>query len=283
MNDPIKRIVALVGGSDCRSKDSFEYAFYLTVSMSDLCKYFFQYVMDTEVRNNIIKHINAKKEKKDEKIPKEFISTLLKEFKLSEKRRRISLGAAIKEFSSSFSKKQLKEFFNNQVMSRKLSDRKRAYSVCQDIYDQDIDNKLWESWKIYRDNNCMDVLSKNTISENIIPHFNEIWADENIRFYIKNNALKKVAVSNIEAVDFLKEESPVSYLSACVAAKHEINDELAKSIAKQSDKISTLNYVLWCLGMLGKEKILCDLLDQITDIEKNIPHETWEYNPVENA
>lgn len=277
MDDPVKRILNALNSNECRSKNSFEYSLFLTIRMSDLCFLFFKYLMKTDVKNNIIKHIKVKLQGKEESLPKDFIKKLLVKFKNSKQRRRISLGTAIKVLKDSFTKQQLKSFFDEQILSENISDRKRAYVICQDIYDEDVDDLLWKSWDIYHDNNCMDVLSKNTKAERLISHFNEIWTNEDLKFFIKNNALKRVAAHNIDSLEFLKKKNLISYLSACVAAKQSIGDELAQSIAKSTNKISAFNYVLWCLGMLGKDKVLYNLLSEATDIETNMPIEDSEY------
>jgi len=275
MNDPIAQIINLLEEVNCRSKDSLVYSLWLTISMDELCKYYFHYILNTSVKNNICKHI-AKRKENGEDIPTRFISKLLKEFHLSQKKKRVTLGTTIKDFKSSLTKKQLIEFFTAQILSEKILDRKRAYAVSIDIYSEEVDFQLWESWGKYYDNNCMEVLSNNTKSEKLASCFSEIWNNENIEYYIRNNVLKRVALIDFEKISFLKNSAPIAYLSACVATNKYISDDFAISVLDSVDKISTLSYVLWCLGKLGKRNLLIDLCGNIQDIENNISLKTGE-------
>jgi len=275
MNDPIAQIINISDEVDFRSKDSLVYSLWLTISMDELCKYYFHYILNTNIKNNICKHI-AKRKENGENIPTKYISNLLKEFHLSQNKKRATLGTTIKDFKSCLTKKQLIEFFTAQIFSEKILDRKRAYAVSIDIYSEEVDSQLWKSWCKYYDNSCMKVLSKNTTSEKLASNFSEIWNNENIEYYIRNNVLKRVALIDFEKISFLKKSAPIAYLSACVATNKYISDDFALSVFDSVDKISTLSYVLWCLGKLGKRNLLINLCGNIQNIENNILLKTRE-------
>lgn len=277
MNDPIDKITKAASSIACRSRDQFIYALYLATSMEDLCSCYFKYLNETGTRNEIVRHIKIKKDKKGEVIPNAFIGQLLNEFKTSDKNRRIWLGTTLKELQEDLTSDQLKEFIECQVLSERVLDRKRAYVVATHKYDKEIDELLWKSWHKYNDNNCMGVLVNNTDVRKLAENFESIWNSENLKFYIKNNVLKRVAKCDFKKVSFLEKEKPVSYLSACVASEKQITDEAAISIVKSSDSIGSIGYCLWCLGMLGKHKALYQILGDINKIEENLPTEFWEY------
>lgn len=283
MKDSIEKITEAALSMNCRSRDQFIYALYLATSMGELCTQYFKYINDTGTRNEIIRHIKIKKDKKDNAIPKAFINKLLAEFKTSSKSRRLSLGTSLKELQEYLTTTQLKEFIECQILSESVLDRKRAYVAASQKYDNEIDGLLWESWHKYNDNNCMFVLANNTNVQKLAENFDSIWKSENVKFYIRNNVLKRVAKLDFDKVAFLKEEKPISYLSACVAAGKQISDYEAISIVKSCDSIGSLGYSLWCLGMLGKHKALYEVLSDIKNIEEELPSEFWEYIPSENV
>ena len=217
MSNSIKKILKALTNLDCRTQSEIEYALWLTVGIGELSESLFEYIGDTRIRDNIIKHIN-KRVQNGEKLPSEFIRVLLSEFNNSEKRRRISLGKTIMEFLPLLTESDKKEFLNCQIMSEKVSDRKRAYKVAGCIYNEDIELKLWRVWNKYRDSNCMDVLARNATPEKFVPYFEDIWGNEELKYGIRNSVLKKVASIQFSKVVFLKSENPIAYLS-CPSGK----------------------------------------------------------------
>jgi len=259
-----------------RSFDSIQYALFLTFDINELCEQYFSYLDKTQVRNKFIKHILERTERRGERLPENFIEKLLREFYLAEGRRRISLGTSIKTFSSELTKTQKLKFIKHQLLSSSVLDRKRAFSLIDAVVISDVESMLWEAWKNHSDNNCLEVLSKYGSLAFLSDHFLQIWNAPNIKFRFKNDVLKRVAVDDFSKVEFLKEDAPVSYLSASIATNRSVDDEFALSVVHGVNKINELGYVFWCLGKLGKKELLLELLDDIESIEKNIPFETWE-------
>lgn len=283
MDDGIEKILEISLSLACRSRDQLLYALYLTISMEHLCASYFQYFENTGVRNEIVKHIIIKRDNRGISIPISFIDQLLIEFKSSIKNRRVWIGTAIKDLKDSLTLSQIKDFFTNQVLSERILDRKRAYNIATHNYDSEIDSLLWSSWRRYKDNNCMAVLAQNTDVQLLADNFEPIWKSNSVKFYIKNNVLKRVAKFDFNKVLFLRDEKPISYLSACVASEKQISDEEAILIAKSSDSIGSLGYCFWCLGMLGKNMALYQILAEIETLESNLPAEFWEYLPINDS
>lgn len=283
MNSLVSQIEAALGAHKPRAYDSFQYALYLSLGMSELCDEFFVHLANTPLRNNIFKHILVRRDRRGEKVPRRFIAALLTRFATSSKRTRISLGTALKDLADSLAKEQLRQFFLLQVSSEYVLDRKRAYSIAARIYDRDVDNLLWDSWHRYRDDGCMDVLASFSSGERLANEFADVWQSPDLRFFIKNSVLKRVARHDFALVAFLKNDAPISYLSACVAAGKPISDDEASAFAKTADSLRSFQYVLWCLGMLGKREALYALLPEASEIESRMPAEFWEASFFEHA
>ena len=267
MNCPVSEIGAALATENSRARDSFQYALYLSLSMEELCDAYFVHLSNTVLRNNIIKHILTRRDRRSERVPLRFTRTLLARFESSTKRTRVSLGTTLRDLGDSLERKQLHHFFALQVLSEQVLDRKRAYAVATKIYDQSVDQLLWDSWHSYRDDNCMGVLAGNTAGASLAIEFNNIWHSPDLRFSIKNNVLKRVANHDFALVAFLKDDAPISYLSACVAGGKQIPDDEATSIAKTADNLGSFQYALWCLGMLGKREALYTLLTEAPAFE----------------
>ena len=276
MLNKIEKITQELADKKGRSIDRFEYSLYLTIELNDLCYLYFNYITETEIRNKIVKHIVDRVERKNKKIPKEFINKLLAEFSNSAGRKRISLGTTIKNLNKYLDNKQRIEFVEKQILSEHVLDRKRSYSSIDSSCFYEVEIKLWESWELFTDNNCIALLAEFGCIDFLIQKFSKIWQADNVKFYVKNNVLKKVSVKNIETVNFLKEEAPISFLSACVAANKEVDEIFLMSVVKGVKKINELGYVIWCLGKLGKDTLLYDLLSELDSIEEKLPIETWE-------
>lgn len=276
MNDPIKILRDRLEAYKGRSLDRFEYAVYLTIDLTILCQLYFSYLIDTDVRNKVVRHIQLRADSDNTTIPIWFLDKLLKEFSRSEGRKRISIGTTIKALASYLDDIQIKAFITDQILSESVLDRKRAYVLTETYYDIDIEHLLRQSWNTYKDPGCMAVLVKQGSIENLVELFDVLWKSQNTKFYIRNNALKRVAKYDFEKVIFLKNDSPVSYLTACIAAKHDVDDNYLLTVAKDTTAINELGYVLWCIGKLGKANVLYKLLDELETIEENLPVEFWE-------
>lgn len=283
MDCPIVRINEAMAATDCRSREQFEYALYLSLSMHELCESYFIHLANTEIRNKIARHIITKRDRRAEEVPVQFIDRLLSEFESSDKRRRVSLGTMIRDLKDSLNRNQLNWFFIAQILSECTLDRKRAYFIAPEIYNQKVDQLLWESWNKYHDNGCMVVLTNQTDTSSLAVVFTGIWQSQDLKFATKNNALKRVAKHDFAVVQFLKTEAPISYLSACVAAGKKISDEEAIALAITADKIGSFQYALWCLGMLGKRGSLYELISKASSIESKMPKEFREQLPEEYA
>jgi hypothetical protein len=276
MSSPVSEISVALATQNSRGRDAFEYALYLSLSMRELCEAYFVHLSNTEIRNNIVKHILARRDRRRERVPRSFIGKLLTQFESSSKRTRVSLGTTLRDLGDSLGREQLRQFFLHQIMSEHVLDRKRAYAVAAKIYDQSVDRLLWDSWRTYQDDGCMSVLASNSAGANLAADFTDIWRSSDLRFSIKNSVLKRVAKHDFALVSFLKDDRPISYLSACVAAGKPISDEEAISIAKTADTLRGFQYALWCLGMLGKREALYRLLADATEVESRMPIEFWE-------
>lgn len=275
MPNTVQEIEDFLAKFQPRAKLEFEYAIYLTLGLSEICDLFFNYVLNRSVRDKLVRQIKARIEKNGENLPDYFIAKLISAFNESDKRSRRSLGKVINDLRGILTSDQAAFLINIQVGSDKISDRKRAYEMCELVYDDEIDSRMWLSWKLYKDENCLAALNKFTSDEKIAINFGEIWSS-NCKFRTKNNALKKAARFDFEKVIFLKEVAPVSYLTACVSAKKGVDDEFLWKLINSLDRINSLGYVLWCLGMLGKRELIMKVLETNEIIESRCPVETWE-------
>lgn len=278
---PMSDINVALATQHSRSRDSFAYALYLSFSMRELCELYFIHLSNTEIRNNIVKHIITKRDRRGERVSRHFIEKLLTEFESSTKRIRASLGTTLRDLSDSLGRKQLHRFFVLQIMSEHVLDRKRAFAVAPKIYDQGVDQLLWDSWHLYRDDGCMRVLANNSTGVSLAAEFSDIWHFQDLRFAIKNNVLKRVAKQDFALVEFLKTDAPISYLSACVAVGKQVSDDEAISIARTAENLRSFQYALWCLGMLGLREALYRLLAEADEIEGRMPIEFWEASDFE--
>jgi hypothetical protein len=255
----------------CRSQDRLEYALFNSLSVNELCDAFFAHLDSTDIRNNILRHIRRKGRPNGTNIPHSFLERLLTSFESSKTRSRISLGTALKELRDGLRKSQKRRFFDCQIMSEGALDRKRAYLVAAQVYDLSVEKQLWDSWKLYQDENCMATIVEICAAPSIQQHFKSIWSDENIRFSVRNAALKRVAAHDFESIEFIKAGTPVSFLTACIAAKRSISDREALSIAENTTSLGSLGYAIWCLGELGKRDALRQLADRINVVEAKLP------------
>lgn len=275
MANSVEEIEEVLSKFKPRAKSEFEYALYLTLSLSNICDLFFDYVLNTAVRDKLIRQIKARTERNGKELPNGFIEKLLSEFNLSDNKYRRSLGKVINDLRGVLSKDQAALLIKNQVVSNKISDRKRAYEMCDIFYNNDIDAMLWLAWNVHKDENCLNILTKLTSAEMLAINFDEIW-NADCKFRIKNNALKRVAQFDFGKIGFLKETEPVSYLTACVAAHRDVDENFLWGVIDGLDKINSLGYVLWCLGMLGKRELLTKVLEKSESIESQLRIETWE-------
>lgn len=275
MANSVEEIEQVLVKFKLRTQSEFEYALYLTLDLSNICELFFDYTLNTAVRDKLIRQIKARTERNGEELPNVFIEKLLFEFNRSDKKYRRSLGKVINDFRGVLTKDQAALLIKNQVGSNKISDRKRAYEMCEIFYSNDIDEKLWVAWNAHSDENCLNILTKFTSAEKLANNFFEIW-NSDCKFRIRNAALKRVAQFDFGEILFLKETEPVSYLTACVAAKKDVDEKFIWDVIDGVNKINSFGYVLWCLGMLGKRELLTKVLEESERIESKLKIETWE-------
>lgn len=276
MTSKSSKIAEILSIYPCRSSDSFEYALYCTLDMEELCDSFFAKMENANIRNNIVKHLVRRTSRLGQHIPAQFTEALIEKFQASEKRSRITLGTTIKNLRHSLSKTQQRRFFDLQILSGRISDRKRAYELADNIYCEEVDKSLWKSWKMYGDENCILVLAKHSSEHDLLASFNEVWSSSNFRRSTKNSVLKRVAKYDFSAVKFLESESPISYLTACVSAGVIPAEEQAIKIVLTAKSIGSFRYAVWCLGTLGMYDTLVKLLAQAEEIEKGMAVEFWE-------
>jgi hypothetical protein len=261
---------------NARIRDSLEYAIFLTMEYDELCCLYFKYLGSADVRNKIIRHIKNKADVNKDQIPSWYLDKLMQDFYAAEGRQRISLGTAIKELSSFISQDKIRVFVERQLLSHSVLDRKRAFAIADAYYHTDFELILLKSWSTFEDSGALNTLVKHASDQQLAEIFPAIWASEDVKFYIRNNALKRVAKFEFAKVEFIRTEHPVSYLSACVAAGKDISDDFILDVARSATSINELGYVVWCTGKLAKRNVLDCLMDEIEVIESKLPIEYWE-------
>lgn len=276
MSKQASRIDELIKASSCRSKDGFEYALLSTLTMNELCEAFSEEIRNTELRNKVVRHIIRRRDKLGEPVPEAFLSALMTQFASSEKRKRITLGTTIRDLKDCLTDTQKMEFFRLQVLSERVSDRKRAFEVAGEIYSDRVDTLLWEAWNKYSDENCIGVLALHSSASFLEAAFEEVWRSAALHRSTKNSVLKRVAKHNFDTVKFLERESPISYLTACVAAGVAPADTQVIDIACSAESIGSFRYAVWCIGALGMRDALFELLVKASEVESRIPVEFWE-------
>lgn len=246
----------------------YGYALTLTTPMEDLCELYFDQLSDPEVRTQVRNLIKKKIEHREDPIPPFYLEGLLNEFSASTGPIRKSVSESIITVQKYFPKEQLTEFFNEQVRSDIAADRKTAIAIAPSIYDGEVDKKLWQCWFDFEDKACAEVLFDNSPPEQLSLNFRSVWQSENLSRHTKLKFLKKVAKYNFERVRFLEQENPTSYLTACIAAGEDVSDEFCLETLRSVDKLDTLDYAIWCMGMLEKREFLLGIpnyLNQILD------------------
>lgn len=268
--DAIDKIENVLDKLDSEIINSYSYALYSTIDINELCNLYFLYLDNVIVKNKILTHIKSHIKHQNQKLPVRFKVKLLKEFCTSIGKIRKTHGSTIFELSEFLSKKQLNSFFDEQILSNKISDRKRAYNIASKIYSQRITNFLWESWNKYHDELAINVWISYSSSKDVSNVIQLLCQSKYIKRYSLNKAIKIAANFNFESILFLKEKFPIHFLSACVVKNYELEDEYCKKILNDIEDIETFKYFLWCIGMLGKYEFLENSLHILNTIEKKL-------------
>jgi hypothetical protein len=267
----------IVEEEDYRLKDSLVYSLFLALSDRALFQFFFEALDDTIIKNHVLKHILRRAEARSLAGLDNFIKRALVAFKREAGRRRTSLGVCLTAFVSYMSPRDIEKLFFSQINSSKISNRKRAYSIAIHIWNQKIENCLWEAWDTYNDIDVIDVLSVKGSTEALTDRFDELWDFDGIPLSFKNRILSAVAQHSFQTVAKLKHSHPISYLSACVHARKIPSQSEALALVDQAKSLGELGYGIWCLGKLGMLPALLNVRTKLPRLEKALQKSYRDY------
>lgn len=270
MADVISTIEESLSLTKSRITDRYEYALYLSLDLSSLCHRLLQVLLKTHLRDLLLKHILIKLTQR-QKLDSRFVDELFSHVINSDKHLRRSSVTVLVGLIDYIHPSVSLNLFNVLIDSQSKLDRNRASQIAAILFDENIEQKLWESWHKYNDIPVLRVLASNSTLNSLKKRFSEIWHNEGIPFKFKNEALKKIAVSDFNSIEFLKDTYPVSYLTACVAADRDLQEEFIDDIVRKAKSLRELGYVIWCVGKLGKTELIMKFLNEAEQIERNIP------------
>lgn len=275
MNDALVAIENSLSQTKSRIKERYEYALYLSIELPYLCRRLLQVLLVTHVRDSLLKHVLIKITQ-GELLADSFVQELFSRFQNGDKHVRRSAATVLIRLIEHIPSQVAVELFNLLINSQSKLDRNRASQIAEFIFNNEIEQKLWDSWHCCHDNALLRVLAKKTTLESLRVRFAEIWHTESIPFRFKNEALKRLAAFDFNAVSFVENDKPVSYLTACVAANITVRDDFIEKLVKNAQSIRELGYVIWCTGKLRKTQLLLKLIDNAEALEINIPKDLDE-------
>lgn len=170
-------IESSISRSKSRIKDSYEYALYLSIKLSSLCERLLQVLQDTYKRDVLLKHI-LKKIDSGERLPASFVTELFSRFQCGDKHIRRSSTTVLVRLIDHIPPHVAVELFNNLVDSKSKLERNRASQIAMSFFDDEIEQRLWDSWHIWHDDALLRVLANYTTLESLKVRFSDIWYSE---------------------------------------------------------------------------------------------------------
>ena len=170
------------------------------------------------------------------------------------------------------SKKYLLKLFDILIFNKRKNDRKLACWIARKHFNDSIEKKLFLAWEKFNDAQLIVPLIENgKISIDL--HYaiiEKLLKDESVEDWIKRKLLLLLAKKDFEAINFIKNSDPVTYLYIATKLDQEVEEEYIIKIILNLDDSSLLGLVIWCIGKMGKRDLLLKLHPMSDEIEKRI-------------
>lgn len=227
-----------------------------TTPISELCELYFEQIENKVIRRNIQTLIRKKVEHRRDKVPRSYLTKLLIQFRASSGAIKKSISESIINVQEFFFKEELIEFFEENIRSDIGINRRTAISISPSIYSGNIDYLLWQCWHKYDDRECISILIDKTEEENLANNLKSVLDTELLNIKEKRGCVVRSARCDFSKVLFLKSVNPPFYLTACIAGRKDVTDDYCLHAIESSENMRTLDYVIWCIGMLEKGHLL---------------------------
>ena len=169
---------------------------------------------------------------------------------------------------SSFPVTEQRKYFDYFFADRRGYDRGKAIAIAGQIWDEDIEKKMWDCFLTDLDDRCLRILIERSEIDKFAKIFKDIWRNPQIQFGRKVELLRRLASRHFRSLSFLKKESPLSYLYAVVLAGKSPPRKEALRVALASRDGRELGFSMWCLGKLGYWDELVLLDKKLPEIQK---------------
>jgi hypothetical protein len=80
----------------------------------------------------------------------------------------------------------------------------------------------------------------------------------------------RIAGSDFEAVEHLRDVAPISYLYSAVKAGINVREDEALELALQARNTNELGIAIWCLGQLKHWEAIVELNSQTPELERKL-------------
>jgi hypothetical protein len=247
---------------------SFIYSLLLCLSDEDLTQFYLNCFNEPRLAR-LAEGIISKRIKERGSIAFESLVTrIFSMLEDAEYRAYVKLRTFLSQIIGDFPKRRIKQFFAFFVNSDYRISRNKAYAVAISIWSEEVEEKLWENWSQYRDEHCILMLAEKGSIAPLVSIFREVWESGDISPRTGNRLLKRVAPSAFEAVVFLKDNHPISYLYAAALAGKTLYTTEAIDLALIAEYEGQFKFALWCLGKTNSWEALRKLNSRLESIQE---------------
>ena len=248
--------------------DQVVYALLSCFTIDELCALYLESLNTTDFRKEVQKHIIKAIEKHG---PTPFIEFVDKLFLLLEPfntQRAIYANALLYRIIEHFPSGSIRKYFEILFNSHRSYDRHRAYVISRRIWCPEIEERLWNRWKELGEESCLAILIEEGELQDLIPILKTVWEARYITDKTKRRLFMRIAESDFEAVEHLRDVAPISYLYSAVKAGTNVPEDEALKLALQARNTNELGVAIWCLGQLKQWEAIIELNSQIPELEK---------------
>ena len=245
--------------------DQVVYALLSCFTIDELCALYLESLNTTDFRREVQKHIIKAVEKHG---PTPFIEFVDKLFCLLEPfntQQAIYVNALLYQIIEHFPSEYIRKYFEILFNSHRSYDQHRAYVISRRIWSPEIEERLWDRWKELGEESCLAILIEESKLEDLIPILKSVWEAKYITDKTKRRLFMRIAESDFEAVEFLKDIAPVFYLYLAVRARKNVTRDEALKLALRGKNTDELGIAVWCLGQLKQWETIIELNSQIPE------------------
>lgn len=162
--------------------------------------------------------------------------------------------------------------FNTFILDEIKGNRKLAYKSISGLVNNDVEKKLFESWKENYDKECLILLINESkfIKNSSSDYLEELLNFDNIEDWIKRKVLLELGLRNTSYIEYLKDENPTTYLY--IASENKI-DVPGKWILNKINTLSSpeeLTVFIYSIGSLNKINLLKVIYEKYEEIQKQM-------------